>query len=384
MSGQDGIEAQAALRGIQQVLDRTQRAFRLKYPCNSPTEARWFEMRVFPLSAARQGVVIAHEDITAQKLAEDALRENKDRLQRVLDGANDGFWDWNIVTGEQQINRRWAEMLGYELAEIEPHIRSWEKLVHPDDLPQCQAAVQAHFSGKTPRYQCEHRLRTKSGEWRWILSRGKITERDAQVRPLRIAGTHTDLTDRRQMEEALRVSLVEVQRHDAQMVMLNRMNDLLLSCETREEAYGIIAESAKALFAHYTGCLAVGAGPGSDLRIVADWGQPDSLSPIFSAHDCWALRRGELHEVGPARDELDCRHFVDRPPPNYLGMPLNVRGEMLGLLHVGASEVLTETQFRELRTLATAVSESIKLALSNLKLQETLREKTLHAPFANP
>ena len=101
MSGQDGIEAQAALRGIQQVLDRTQRAFRLKYPCNSPTEARWFEMRVFPLSAARQGVVIAHEDITAQKLAEDALRENKDRLQRVLDGANDGFWDWNIVTGEQ-------------------------------------------------------------------------------------------------------------------------------------------------------------------------------------------------------------------------------------------------------------------------------------------
>lgn len=172
-------------------------------------------------------------------------------------------------------------MLGYELAEIEPHIRSWEKLVHPDDLPQCQAAVQAHFFGKTPRYQCEHRLRTKSGEWRWILSRGKIAERDAQGRPLRIAGTHTDLTDRRQMEEALRVSLVEVQRHDAQMVMLNRMNDLLLSCETREEAYGIIAESAKALFAHYTGCLAVGAGPGSDLRIVADWGQPDSLSPII-------------------------------------------------------------------------------------------------------
>lgn len=96
------------------------------------------------------------------------------------------------------------------------------------------------------------------------------------------------------------------------------------------------------------------------------------------------MRRGELHEVGPARDELDCRHFVDRPPPNYLGMPLNVRGEMLGLLHVGASEVLTETQFRELRTLAIVVSESIKLALSNLKLQETLREKTLHAPFANP
>ena len=375
--GQDGIEAQAALRGIQQVLGRTQAAFSLKYPCDSPTEARWFEMRVLPLSGSRPGVVIAHEDITAQKLAEDALRDSETRLQRVLDGANDGFWDWNVGTGEVLFSPRWAEMLGYDLAEIEPHIRSWEKRVHPDDLPHCQAAVQAHFAGKTPRYQTEHRLRAKNGEWRWILSRGKITERDAQGRPLRIAGTHTDLTDRRQMEEVLRVSLAEVQRHDAQMVVLNRMNDLLLSCETREEAYGIIADSAQTLFAPYAGGLAVGAGPGADLRLVAAWGDSDWLAPMFSPNDCWALRRGELHEVGPDRDELDCRHFVGRPLPNYLGIPLNVRGEMLGLLHVGAGEILTEAQFQELRTVTIAVSESIKLALSNLKLQEALRKTAL-------
>ena len=322
-------------------------------------------------SARELGTLI---DIEWRKITEDALRANAAHLQRVLDGTNDGFWDWNMVTGEQQINARWAEMLGYELAEIEPHVHSWEKRVHPDDLPHCQAVLQAHCAGKILHYQTEHRLRAKNGEWRWILSRGKIMERDTQGRPLRITGTHTDLTDRRRMEEALRVSLAEVQRHDARMVALNRMNDLLLSCETREEAYRIIADSARTLFAPYTGGLAVGAGPGSDLRQVAAWGDSDGLAPMFAASDCWALRRGELHEVGPDRDELDCRHFVGRPPLNYLGIPLNVRGETLGLLHVGTGEVLTEAQFQELRTLVITVSESIKLALSNLKLQEALRK----------
>jgi hypothetical protein len=158
---------------------------------------------------------------------------------------------------------------------------------------------------------------------------------------------------------------------------------LLLSCETREEAYGVIADSAQTLFAPYSGGLAVSIGPGSDLHMVATWGDSASLAPIFSPHECWALRRGELHEVGPTRDELDCRHFVGRPLPNYLGMPLNVRGEALGLLHVGADTVLTEAQFHELRTLVIAVSESIKLALSNLKLQEVLRE-TLFNPCSGP
>lgn len=373
VSGQDGIEAQAALRGIQQVLGRTQAAFSLKYPCDSPTEAHWFEMRVFPLSNSRPGVVIAHENITAQKLAEDALRESEARLQRVLDGSDYGVWEWDMATGDLHINRCWAEMLGYEPDQIEPRLHGWEKLVHPDDLPRCQMVVQAHLVGEAPRCLIEYRLRAKSGEWRWILSRAKITVRDAQGRPLRLTGTHADITDRRAAEEALRISLAEVQHHDAQMVALNRMNDLLLSCETREEAYVIIADSARTLFAPYIGGLAIGAGPGTDLRLVAAWGDSDCLAPVFSPNDCWALRRGELHEVGPDRDELGCRHFVGQPPPNYLGIPLNVRGETLGLLHVGASEALTEAQFQELRTVAIAVSESIKLALSNLKLREALQ-----------
>lgn len=138
--------------------------------------------------------------------AHDALRASEERLQRVLEGANDGFWDWSVATGEVLFSRRWAEILGYSPEDIAPHVRSWEKLVHPDDWPRCQSALQSHFAGETARYQTEHRLRAKDGEWRWVLDRGKVTARDPDGRPLRMAGTHTDITDRRRMQAALQAS----------------------------------------------------------------------------------------------------------------------------------------------------------------------------------
>jgi PAS domain S-box-containing protein len=378
MSGQDGVDAQAALQGIQQVLARTRDTFNLIYSCDSPTEQRWFEMRVLPLSGAQLGAVIAHEDITTQMLAQRALQASEQRLQRVLDGANDGFWDWNVATGEQQMNRRWAEMLGYTLDEIAPSVKSWEQRVHPDDLPACLAAVQAHFSGATPYYQSEHRLRTKDGGWCWILARGRVTARDAAGQPTWMAGTHTDISERRVIEAQLCVSLAVLKRHDAQMSALNHMNDLLLSCLTREEAYPIIAQGAAALFADMFGTLAVSGesnGTEEDLRCVAVWGDAaDWLPSTFSPHECWALRRGKLHEVSADGDALACQHVLDHTPPTFFCVPLTVRGTTLGLLHIGSHTALDANRFRELRTLAIAVSESIKLALSNLQFQETLRD----------
>ena len=150
--------------------------------------------------------------------AEALLRESEQRLQWVLEGNSDGFWDWNCATGAVLFSRRWAEMLGYSLEEIEPQISSWEKLVHPDDMPQCQAALHAHFIKETSQYQTEHRLRTKDGEWRWVLDRGKVMVRDAEGRPLRMTGTHTDITERKKMQDALR----EQATHDPLTGLFNR------------------------------------------------------------------------------------------------------------------------------------------------------------------
>ena len=330
-----------------------------------------------------QAVVVSFSDITARKETEDALRDSEQRLQQVLEGANDGFWDWNVVTGEVLFSPRWAQMLGYDLIEIEPQISSWENLVHPDDLLLCRTTLHAHFAGEIERYQCEHRMLAKNGEWHWILDRGKVTARDDQGRPLRMAGTHTDITERRHMEETLRASLAEVKRHDARMIGLNRMNDLLLSCETREEAYQIIARSAGRLFAWCNGGLAMRVGDAypPQFQVVATWGAADTLPATFLLNHCWALRRGELHQVPGSAHSAQCRHFSGSPPSSYLCIPLIVRGETFGLLHVSAGIAQTEEQFQELRTLAIAISEATKLALSNLKLREALREQAIRDPL---
>lgn len=142
----------------------------------------------------------------ARTRTEVALRESEERLQLVLDGSNDGFWDWNIVTGEVKHSPRYAEMLGYRPEELEPHLRAWESLVHPEDRQRVLQALRDHWEGRVPQYESEQRMRTRSGEWKWILDRGKVVARDAEGNPVRMAGTHTDISQRRQAEEALRES----------------------------------------------------------------------------------------------------------------------------------------------------------------------------------
>ncbi len=119
-----------------------------------------------------------------------------------LTGTDLGLWDWNVQTGEAIFNERWAEMLGYSPAEIEPHINSWEKLIHPDDKERVMETLDAHLKGKAPFYESEHRLRAKDGGWKWILGRGRALERGNNGKPLRVVGTHLDITDKKLAEQA--------------------------------------------------------------------------------------------------------------------------------------------------------------------------------------
>jgi len=135
-----------------------------------------------------------------------AVRTSEARLALTLEGANLGTWDWNVKTGELILNEHWAEMLEYRLSELEPHVSSWQRLLHPEDEPRVMAVVEAYLAGKATFYQTEHRLRTKTGGWKWVLASGKVLERDGQGQAVRLTGTHQDITDRLEAEAALRAS----------------------------------------------------------------------------------------------------------------------------------------------------------------------------------
>ncbi len=145
-------------------------------------------------------------DITDRKQTELALKISEERFYLAFEGSAMGLWDWNIATEEIYFNKRWKRMLGYEVDEIKNTFESWKNLIHSEDLPLAQAAIKAHFSGETLLYEVELRMLTKSGEWKWILAQAKVMERDDSGNPLRMTGTHIDISDRKQAELALRTS----------------------------------------------------------------------------------------------------------------------------------------------------------------------------------
>jgi PAS domain S-box-containing protein len=166
--------------------------------------------------------------------ADEALEETKERLELAVDGARLGLWDYNLQTGEAFFSRRRMEMLGYTLEEVEPHISWWGRLVHPDDIPKVLAAVNPHLEGQTPFYECEHRLRCKSGEYKWILARGKVVERDNNGTPLRITGISLDITARKRAEEALREAHAETEQRVRERTAELAQANASLKAEMRE------------------------------------------------------------------------------------------------------------------------------------------------------
>ena len=183
---------------------------------------RWFLTYAYRPSPEHFAVIT--QDITLQKQADAKLYASEQRWKFALEGAGDGVWDWNIQTNEVFLSPQWKAMLGYADDEIDNSLEAWKTRIHPDDLAHALNAIELHLQGKNKAYFNEHRMRCKDGGYKWILDRGMVIERTQYGKPLRIIGTHADITATK------RIQLLENYRSQILELLANKatLNEILV------------------------------------------------------------------------------------------------------------------------------------------------------------
>ena len=173
------------------------------------------------------------QDITEQKEAEQAVSAAEERWSFALEGADSGVWDWNVPAEDIYYSPKLITMLGYEPQEFSRQLNEWSSRIHPDDLPGVLVKLRQHLAGQRPHYLAECRMRCKDGSYKWIMDRGKVVARSAEGDALRMVGTHTDITERREVEAKLaqsRQMLQDIVDQLPQRVFWKDVESVYLGC----------------------------------------------------------------------------------------------------------------------------------------------------------
>ncbi len=191
-------------------------------------KSMWFYVLYNPLFDSHgniDSVLFSLIDITAQKNIQEELQKAEERWKYALSSSEDGVWDWNLQDGKVYYSKMWKKMIGYNEDEVENSFSGWEKLMHPDDKEKAFAEIVKHVKNQTENYVLEHRLMSKSGQYKWMLSRGKIIERDQNNNPIRFIGTLTDIDHIKRVEQELKAAQLKAeQATEAKSLFLSTMS----------------------------------------------------------------------------------------------------------------------------------------------------------------
>ncbi len=325
---------------------------------------------------------LTQQELAERRRAEEQLRQSEARYRAVSDLTSDYTFAFEVKPDGgmelEWVADAFTRITGYNYEEVQSR-GGWLTIVYPDDLEIARQFLQNVVTGQ--HNVAEFRFLTKREEIRWVRTYGKPDWAREQGRVVRIFGAGQDITERKGVEDELQQAyrqlkdwLGDLEQHNREIALLNDMSDFFRACRTTKEAYEVVARFGSELFPTEMGSLLMISEARTGLNRVASWGFEPTPGEMYTPDDCWALRRGRIHQVEDTDFGLTCRHLSSPRPGGYLCIPMIAQSETLGLLCLAQTEKggLSETKKR----LAVTVSEQVALALANLRLHETLRTQS--------
>lgn len=322
-----------------------------------------------------------HREILGPGFSSRQKGQEEERYRELFENASDIIYTHDFEGNLISINRAVERISGFTRAEaLQMKITD---LIAPEHQGDASKMLDPHLAGEIP-LQLEVELIGKDNSrvalgisTRPIFRGGK---------PVAVQGIARDITQRKRTEAALQEAnqkleawVGELEQRTREMTLLNEMGDILRACLTMEEAYSVIVRVAQQIFPVQVGALYVIAPSRNLVEAAAVWGDQALLERTFAPPDCWALRRGRTHWVENSQAGLICRHIHNPPPEGYMCIPMMAQSEALGVLHLMQPHNVKMSDSKQ--RMAVTMSEHIAMALSNLRLHETLRSQSIRDPL---
>jgi len=255
----------------------------------------------------------------------------------------------------------------------------FNEFIAPEYREAARKLLNRQLTEQTPSTQ-ELQIVAKDGSRAMLEVSNRLIFREGKA--IGIQGIARDITERKKWEEALQEAnqkledwVHELEQRTHEMTLLSEMGDILRACMNTKEVYEVIVKVAQEIFPVQGGALYVLGPLRNIVESVAEWGDTSGLEPTFTPDECWALRRGRIHFVGDTRTGLLCKHLQTPAPSGYLCVPMMAQSEAVGILHLTQPENIKLPEAKQ--KLALAMAEHVAMALSNLRLHETLRNQSI-------
>lgn len=341
----------------------------------------YFEGYYGPIHNPSDGKVIGGlaiiRDVTDRRMAEEGKRISEDRYRELFENAYDMVYTHELGGTMTSINKAAERILGYTRAEALQ--LKFLQLVAPESRPAARRMIDRQIAEEAPITQ-ELEMLTRDGSSVTMEVSNRLIFREGK--PFGIQGIARDISERKKAEAELQTAnrkleawVQELEQRTREMTLLSEMGDILRACLTTEEVYEVIVRISQEIFPVQGGALFVMGPMRNIVESAAEWGDTANMEPTFTPDECWALRRGRVHWVEDTGSGLLCKHLKPPYPKGYLCVPMMAQSEAVGVLHLTHSEISQMPEAKQ--RLAMAMAERVAMALSNLKLHETLRNQSI-------